>query len=250
MAVRRPHGRSTSNKKRGRAHSAKVIRSSIGRKFLWLIVLVPALVLLLVMPLRWLNPPVTAFMLQQTDSGERSYEWIPLADISQQVWLAVIAAEDQRFLVHNGIDMEAIQKALEEADNGNDARGASTITQQLAKNLYLWPGRSLVRKGIEAGFSLLLDAYLPKQRILELYLNVIEFGPGVYGVGAASQIYFDKSARQLNSYEAALLTAALPNPALLKVSAPSAYMRSRQQWILGQMRHLQSGGLLRKLQAS
>jgi monofunctional biosynthetic peptidoglycan transglycosylase len=212
------------------------------------LLLVPGLIALMILPLRWLNPPVTAFMLQQRDSGQRAYEWVPLAGINRSAWLAVIAAEDQRFPDHNGIDLDAIRKAIEEAGNGDAVRGGSTITQQLVKNLYLWPGRSLFRKGIEASLSVLLDAWLPKQRILELYLNVVEFGPGVYGVGAASRIYFNKSPRELSSYEAALLAAVLPNPAALKVDAPSAYVRSRQQWIVVQMQRLQSQGLLHNLQ--
>lgn len=249
MAVRRPHGRPARSKgRRVSRRAAQPARSSGRRVLLALLILVPGLIALLIMPLRWLNPPVTAFMLQQSDSDQRAYEWTPLADINRTAWLAVIAAEDQRFPEHNGIDVDAIQKALDDADNGDVVRGGSTITQQLVKNLYLWPERSLLRKSIEASLSLLLDAWLPKQRILELYLNVVEFGSGVYGVGAASRIYFGKSAGQLNSYEAALLAAVLPNPVVLKVRAPSAYVRSRQQWIVGQMQRLQARGMLHNLQ--
>jgi len=218
-----------------------------GRAVLWVFAGLIGLSLLLVVPLRYLNPPVTAFMLQQTDADERSYEWTSFSDINESAALAVIAAEDQRFPEHNGIDVDAIQKALEEADGGNGARGASTITQQLIKNLYLWPGRSLFRKAVEAGLSLLLEACMPKQRILELYLNVVEFGPGVYGVGAASRIYFAKPASRLNTDEAALLAAVLPNPVKLRVAAPSAYVRGRQRWIIGQMQRLRAQGLLRRI---
>jgi monofunctional biosynthetic peptidoglycan transglycosylase len=206
-----------------------------------------AFCVLLVVPLRWLNPPVTAFMLQQTDAGERKYEWVPIEQIAEEAWLAVIAAEDQRFPDHHGIDLDAIQKAIQDSENGNGMRGASTITQQLAKNLYLWPGRSLFRKGVEAGFSLMLETALSKRRILEIYLNVVEFGPGIYGTGAASRFYFRKPPALLNSEEAALLAAVLPNPAELNAATPSAYLRQRQRWIIRQMSNLQASGILLRL---
>lgn len=233
--------------RRSTPRAAKPLRVRWGRVAWWILAGLTGFSLLLVLPLRYFNPPVTAFMLQQTDLGERSYEWTPFRDISESAALAVIAAEDQRFPEHNGIDIDAIQKALEEADGGSGARGASTITQQLVKNLYLWPGRSLLRKAVEAGLSLLFEVCLPKQRILELYLNVVEFGPGIYGVGAASRIYFAKPPSRLNTDEAALLAAVLPNPTELKVAAPSAYVRGRQQWVIGQMQRLRAQGLLRRI---
>ena len=245
---RRPHGRMARPiQRRGAARTAKSSRVRWGRIVLWVFAGLAGLSLLLVLPLRYFNPPVTAFMLQQTDGAARRYEWTPFRDINASAALAVIAAEDQRFPEHNGIDIDAIQKALNEANSSNGARGASTITQQLVKNLYLWPGRSLLRKAIEAGLSLLLEVCLPKQRILELYLNVVEFGPGVYGIGAASRTYFAKPPSRLNDAEAALLAAVLPNPAELKVAAPSAYVRARQLWIIGQMQRLQAQGSLRRL---
>jgi len=219
-----------------------------GRLLVWLIAGLMGFCVLLVVPLRWLNPPVTAFMLQQTDAGDRKYEWAPIEQIAEEAWLAVIAAEDQRFPDHHGIDLDAIQKAIQDSENGNGMRGASTITQQLAKNLYLWPGRSLFRKGVEAVFSLMLETALPKRRILEIYLNVVEFGPGIYGTGAASRFYFRKPPALLNREEAALLAAVLPNPAELNAAAPSAYLRERQRWIMGQMTNLRARGMLRRLE--
>lgn len=198
--------------------------------------------------LRWIDPPVTAFMLQQTESAaDRRYVWTDWADISDSAKLAVIASEDQRFVEHAGLDIEAIRIALEEKSRDTGLRGASTITQQLAKNLFLWPGRNLGRKAIEAYFSLLLDALLPKQRILELYLNVAELGPGIYGVGAASRIYFDKRPGALVDAEAALLATVLPNPGRLHAAAPSEYVRERQRWVITQMQRLRAEGVMAEL---
>jgi monofunctional biosynthetic peptidoglycan transglycosylase len=198
-----------------------------------------ALITVVIILLRWVNPPVTAFMLQQSDAYQRVYEWTPLEDISDAFLLAVVAAEDQRFPEHSGIDLESIEEALAEADREGGMRGASTITQQLSKNLFLWPGRSLVRKAIEAVLSILIDALLPKHRILELYANVVELGPGIYGVGGASRMFFAKPAGQLTNPEAALLAAVLPNPKELQVAEPSAYVLERQAWVLEQMQGLQ-----------
>jgi monofunctional biosynthetic peptidoglycan transglycosylase len=143
--------------------------------------------------------------------------------------------------VHNGVDFSAIQKAL--AEDSGAVRGASTITQQLVKNLYLWPGRSLLRKGLEAVLALTFDTVVPKRRILELYLNVVEFGPGIYGVAAASEHFFGKLPSQLTPPEAALLAASLPNPAIYRVDAPPDYMRERQRWVMEQMLRLEREGL-------
>jgi monofunctional biosynthetic peptidoglycan transglycosylase len=211
------------------------------RVLAWVAVVYLAAVFLIVVPLRFINPPVTAFMLQQTAAGERRYDWVPLEAISQYAALAVIASEDQRFLVHNGVDFGAIQQAF--GESGAKVRGASTLTQQLVKNLYLWPGRSLLRKGVEASIAVVVDAVVPKRRILELYLNVVEFGPGIYGVAAASEHFFAKPPGQLTPPEAALLAAALPNPAVYRVAAPSDYMRERQQWVMQQMLRLDREGL-------
>jgi monofunctional biosynthetic peptidoglycan transglycosylase len=198
---------------------------------------------LVVLLLRWVPVPLTSFMLQdrlgallshQKDYGF-AHDWVAWNDISPNVAVAVVASEDQKFAYHLGFDVESIDKALQEARRGRRLRGASTISQQVAKNLFLWPGQSWVRKGFEVWFTVLIEAFWPKQRILQVYLNSAEFGAGVWGVEAASQRFFDKSARRLSRQEAALLAAVLPNPKRLRVDAPSAYVRSRQAWILGQM---------------
>lgn len=196
--------------------------------------------ILLVLPLRWINPATTAFMMaDERDLDEIRFEWTAIEDMSESLALAVIAAEDQRFFDHAGIDFASIKKSVEDARRrGAGLRGASTITQQVAKNLYLWRGRSFVRKGIEAYLALLIDFTWPKRRILEVYLNIAEFGPGIYGVGAASKIYFGKPARAISDAEAARLAAVLPNPIRLNAGNPSEYVRERQRWIVGQMQRL------------
>lgn len=197
--------------------------------------------------LRFVPVPVTAFMLQD-DERPRQHDWVPWEEISRHAALAVIAAEDQKFLEHDGFDFEAIDRALTDARRGRRLRGASTISQQVAKNLFLWPGQSWPRKGLEAWFTLCIETLWPKQRILEVYLNSAEFGKGVFGVGMASDIYFHKPAARLNQYDAALLAAVLPSPKRLRANAPSAYVRSRQEWIAGQMRSLGGVELLKQLE--
>jgi monofunctional glycosyltransferase len=200
--------------------------------------------LLAVVPLRWINPPTTSFILQDKRVKEKwvRQHWTPLEAISPLLPLAVIAAEDQRFPDHHGIDVAAIRKSIEEKRARR--RGASTISQQLAKNLYLWPGRSLVRKGIEAWLTLVMEAAWSKDRIMEIYLNTVEFGPGVYGVAAASRHFFGRSPRHLNRRQAALLAAVLPSPKHMSARSPSAYVNQRaadiQHWMvkLGGKRYL------------
>ena len=162
--------------------------------------------------------------------------------------LAVIASEDQTFPDHHGFDFRSIDKALDERERGRPVRGASTISQQVAKNLFLWPGKNWIRKGLEAYFTLLIETLWPKQRILEVYLNIAEFGKGVFGVGIASESYLRKPAARLSSYDAALLAAVLPNPKRLRANSPSTYVRSRQAWIMGQMRGLGGTALLQRLE--
>jgi len=193
----------------------------------------------MVLPLRWVDPPTTAFMLQD-DSGQDTllHEWSAWPDIGIAPPLAVVAAEDQKFADHFGFDLNSIRQSVEDYADGESLRGASTISQQVAKNLYLWSGRSFLRKGIEAYFTVLIEATLSKQRILEIYLNIAEFGPGVYGVRAASMTYFRKAPNELNESEAALLAAVLPNPRRLHAENPSAYVRNRQTWIVEQMQRL------------
>ncbi|HEY7739721.1 MAG TPA: monofunctional biosynthetic peptidoglycan transglycosylase [Steroidobacteraceae bacterium] len=188
--------------------------------------------------LRFAPVPVTAFMLQDGERP-RQHDWVPWEEISRHAAVAVIAAEDQRFLGHGGFDFEAIDQALTDARRGRRLRGASTISQQVAKNLFLWPGQSWPRKALEAWFTLWIEVLWPKQRILEVYLNSVEFGRGVWGVEAASRRYFRKPAARLNRPEAALLAAVLPNPKRFRVSNPSPYLRRRQDWILWQMRMLE-----------
>lgn len=175
---------------------------------------------------------------------KRAHQWVRWSAISDFAPLAVIASEDQRFYQHYGFDLQQIDKALQAKRHGGRLRGASTITQQTAKNLFLWNGRSFVRKGFEAWFTVLMELLWPKQRILEMYLNIVEFGPGIYGIEAASQYYFNKPAKQLGRYEAALLAAVLPNPHRLHADKPSPYVRERQQWIIRQMRQLGGTALI------
>jgi monofunctional biosynthetic peptidoglycan transglycosylase len=166
---------------------------------------------------------------------EFRHEWRDWDRISRHAAVAVMAAEDQAFLRHTGFDFKQIDRALADRERGRRVRGASTITQQVAKNLYLWPGQSWLRKGLEAGITVLIEACWSKQRILEVYLNIAEFGRGTWGVEAASQRYFHRSAAELSRSQAALLAAVLPSPRRMRVDAPSAYVRRRQEWILGQM---------------
>lgn len=166
-------------------------------------------------------------------------DWVSMDEISPWMPLAAIAAEDQKFPEHWGFDMASIEKAISHNErNENRIRGASTLSQQTAKNLFLWDGRSWVRKGLEAGLTLGMEAVWTKRRILTVYLNVAEFGEGTFGVEAAAQRYFHKPASRLTASEAALLAAVLPNPIRFKANAPSGYVHQRQQWIVRQMRQL------------
>jgi monofunctional biosynthetic peptidoglycan transglycosylase len=201
---------------------------------------------LLVLPLRWLPPLTSAFMirtwvLKPGDAGALLYDWVPRSRISRLAASAVIASEDQKFLDHHGFDFGSIGEAISNGDG--PTRGASTISQQVAKNLYLWPGRSWLRKGVEAYLTLWIELFWPKERILEVYLNIAQFGPTVFGVEAAARNYFGKPAAQLNREESALLAAVLPNPEHLRVSRPSAYVRQRQAWIIGQALRVERVGL-------
>lgn len=210
---------------------------------IWRSVALALLLLFLVIGvLRLLPPPTSGFMIeahvQAWREGRRldiQHVWVPSTCLRDSSRLAVIAAEDQKFAGHWGFDFDQIANALAEARRGEGLRGASTITQQTARNLFLWSGQSWVRKGLEAGLTLLLEVAWTKRRILEVYLNVAEFGPGVYGVEAAARRFFDKPAHRLEAGESALLAAVLPSPRRFDASNPSAYVRERQRWILGQM---------------
>ena len=184
----------------------------------------------LVLPWRWIPPPTSAFILRERILGRTTYQhWVPYPSISRNLVLCVIAAEDQKFAAHSGFDVDAIVRAVEE--RRRQPRGASTISQQLAKNLYLWPSRSIVRKGLEAYFTVWLEQTWPKRRILEVYLNTAEFGPGIFGAEAASDVMFGKSARDLSLREAALLAAVLPSPKRMSARSPSAYVDERASQI-------------------
>ncbi|WP_213786105.1 monofunctional biosynthetic peptidoglycan transglycosylase [Citrobacter portucalensis] len=184
-------------------------------------------------------------------SGDFGYvahsDWVSMDEISPWMGLAVIAAEDQKFPDHWGFDVTAIEKALAHNErNENRIRGASTLSQQTAKNLFLWDGRSWVRKGLEAGLTLGMETVWSKKRILTVYLNIAEFGDGIFGVEAAAQRYFHKPASRLSLSEAALLAAVLPNPLRFKANAPSGYVRNRQAWIMHQMRQLGGESFMRE----
>jgi len=235
-------------------HRRRAVRRILGgirRALKWSAVLAAVIFissLTLVVALRWMPPPVTAFMLGYPVARQGyAYDWVPLEGIATGMPLAVIAAEDQKFFSHYGFDLDSIRDAIDDRLDGGALRGASTISQQVAKNLFLWPGRSFVRKGIEAYFTVLIEASWPKRRILEVYVNVAEFAPGLYGVGAASDRLFGKSAAALDDAEAALLAAVLPSPKRLRADQPSAYVRERQRWILGQMRRLRNEGVLARI---
>ncbi|HEX9138165.1 MAG TPA: monofunctional biosynthetic peptidoglycan transglycosylase [Steroidobacteraceae bacterium] len=203
-------------------------------------------VLLAIAALRWVNPPTSAFMLEARlhalldgEHGYRTeYQWVDLESISPQAAVAVIAAEDQQFPFHMGFDFQSIREAVRTNARRHHARGASTISQQVAKNLFLWSGGGYFRKGLEACLTLLIEWIWPKERILEMYLNIAQFGHGVYGVQAAAQRFFHSNARRLDRSEAALLAAVLPSPERLKAQAPTPYVEARRDWILGQMSEL------------
>jgi monofunctional biosynthetic peptidoglycan transglycosylase len=193
--------------------------------------------LLPVIILRWVTPPTSAVMLQRSlaEGHAQDYRWVSLERISPQAALAVIAAEDQKFPQHRGFDFGAIRDAARRNIRGGRLRGASTLTQQVARNLFLWQGRSYLRKGLEAWMTALLELFWPKRRILEVYLNIAEMGERTFGVEAASRRHYGQSAHDLNRDQAALLAATLPNPRKYGISNPSAYISERQAWILEQM---------------
>lgn len=176
-----------------------------------------------------------------------AYRWTDWDRIAPHAALAVIASEDQRFLDHHGFDFDQIRTALSDARRGERLRGASTISQQTVKNLFLWPGRSVIRKVLEAWLTVFVELCWSKQRILEVYLNVVEFGDGVFGITAASERYFRKLPAELTAEEAARLAAVLPNPTVLRVERPSAYVRTRQSWIRAQMAQLGGPSLIESL---
>lgn len=197
--------------------------------------------LLLVLVLKWLPVSWTPLMFvrvaQHIGDGKAKIEhdWVSADHIANSLQLAVVCTEDQHFLVHHGFDFEQIQVAMDEAEKGGRVRGASTISQQTAKNVFLWPSSSFLRKGFEVWFTALIELLWGKQRIMEVYLNSIEFGDGIYGCEAASKHFYHKSALYLSPAESARLAIVLPNPIRFNVGKPSGYMMRRQSWALTQM---------------
>jgi monofunctional biosynthetic peptidoglycan transglycosylase len=189
---------------------------------------------------KWFFPPVTFTQLGSLMRGEGlKRDYVPYNQISANAKLAVIAGEDQLFAEHNGFDWESIEKAQKwNAKHPNRSRGASTISQQTAKNVFLWQGRTYFRKGLEVYFTFMMELLYSKQRILELYLNVIEMGKGIYGIEAAAQQYFKKPAKKLSVNESAMIAASLPNPKRYTVKPMSRWVARRYPWIVGQMNQL------------
>lgn len=219
----------------------------VSRIFRWMVVAFLGSTILAVVLLRFLPVYFTPLMFircaEQLKAGESMkmhHYWVPLDEISRHMPVAVMASEDQRFLLHHGFDYEAIEKAAKSNLQGNKVRGGSTISQQTAKNVFLWPGRSWVRKGLEAYFTALIELMWSKQRIMEVYLNSIEMGPGIYGVEAVARDNFGKNASDLFRDECALIAATLPNPLRFSSKNPSAYMLKRRRQIERQMRFIPS----------
>jgi len=241
------------------------VKKPLGRRLLrWFTIAVAAGFLITVLPvvlMRWVDPWYSAFMLdaalEARAAGKANYRtdyrWVDLEQVSPHAAMAVIAAEDQFFPYHSGFDFKSIREAIRHNEKQSTRkrpriRGASTLTQQTAKNLFLWSGRGYVRKGLEAYFTLLIELTWPKERILEVYLNVAQFGNGIYGVEAAARRFYRKPAARLNREEAAVIAAVLPNPITFKVNAPSHYVIKRRDWILVQMRGLGGPGYLKELE--
>ena len=206
---------------------------------LWFITISIALVVLF----RWVPIYITPLMVkrcieQKIDGKEMKLDktWKPLEEISPSLQLAVVCSEDQNYLKHNGFDFGAIKKAIAHNKKSKRKRGASTISQQTTKSVFLWDGRSWVRKGFEVYFTFLIELFWSKERIMEVYLNVIEMGPGIYGAEAASQAYFKKSAININKQQAATISAILPSPLKYNAKRPSAFLQGRINWTLQQMR--------------
>lgn len=197
--------------------------------------------ILIVIIYGWVPVPYTPLMairyIENPDEGIR-HQWVPIEEISNNLKIAVIASEDQNFPNHRGFDVKAIEKAMDENQAGKRTRGASSISQQTAKNVFLWPDRSWVRKGFEVYFTFLIETFWSKERILEVYLNSIEMGKGIYGAEAASRAWFNKPAKNLTPYEAAAIAAILPNPRVYRANPASNYIQGRKSWIVRQMQNM------------
>ena len=206
---------------------------TITRLLVWIIVFFFGSTIAAVVVYKWMPVYITPLMITRSieNDDEMQHKWVPIEEISENMALAVVSSEDNLFMSHSGFDFDQIQKAIEEAEKTGRQRGASTISQQTAKNVFLWNGRSWVRKGLEAYFTVLIELIWGKERIMEVYLNSIETGPGIYGAEAVAQANFGKSASKLTRREAALIAATLPNPLKYSSKNPSKYMRKRQRQI-------------------
>lgn len=219
----------------------KKITSILGRILIWFL----CVSILWVLAYRFINPPITLLMIERNierkadgKTFKTDKKWVRFEDISDNMKRAAVSAEDQLFLKHMGFDIKAIEKAYESNEKGKKVKGGSTISQQTAKNVFLWPGRSWIRKGFEVYFTLLIEMFWSKERILEVYLNVIEMGDGIYGAEAASQAYYGKSCSSLSRAEAALIAACFPNPLRWTPAHPTRYIQHRQYLIMRNMRRL------------
>jgi monofunctional glycosyltransferase len=227
------------------------------RRWLWLLLFSPFLLsLVLVLVFRVVAPPVSGVMVQRilearaagNQSFKIDYQWCPLESLGPYLPVAAIASEDQRFLDHHGFDTVEIKKALDAAEDGERMRGASTISQQVAKNLFLWSGRSWVRKGLEVYFTALLELAWPKRRLLETYLNIAETGDGIFGFCAACERRFGRPCSALAPYQLALMVATLPDPRRRRADQPTPYLHQRASWIVRQMDQLGGPYLLQQLE--
>jgi len=221
----------------------KKIRHPIIRYFLLFMLAFIVLSIVVVVPFRWFNPPVTMVMMDRwvysdNDDFKLKQLWLSWDDIPKRAALSVVTSEDQLFPFHPGFDVNSIIKSLRDLGDGGQLRGASTISQQVARNVYLWTGRSWIRKGLEAWFTMLIELTWGKQRILEVYLNVAEWGEGVFGIEAASRHHFGKSAWQLSPMQTALLASSLPSPLRYDLARPDQYLRERASWNLKQQKRL------------
>ena len=227
------------------------------RAVIWTVLLCVMLSGLAVLLLRWVNPPYSAFMAETQIAAWTNHDssyvfqrsWVDLNRISPNLPLAVVASEDQKFPEHWGFDVESIEKAYALNQHSHRVHGASTISQQVAKNLFLWSGRSYFRKGLEAYFTVLIEGFWPKRRILEIYLNIAEFGNGIYGAETAAKRFFHKSAARFSRSDAAVLAAVLPSPEHYSAAVPSRYVQQRRDWILRQMQALGGPEMLDEIDA-
>jgi len=208
----------------------------LSKLILWLF----AFSIFMVIFYKWVPVPATPLMVIryfENPKEEIRHDWVPIEDISRHLQLAVISSEDQNFLNHSGFDIKAIEKAIDRNKSGKRVRGASSISQQTAKNVFLWPNRTWVRKGMEVYFTFLIEVFWSKERIMEVYLNSIEMGKGIYGAEAAAQGWFNKPAAKLTMYESAAIAAILPNPRRYRANPASSYIQNRINWIVLQMRN-------------